>query len=101
MEVDGGRRPRSPRGGAFQLATSGEFHMAIDTVQLREANSSATSSNSVRILKAEAMSGRNPPSPHRLLAGETGKGLSGCYSNRLGDIRGLVADLECEADRPV
>lgn len=28
-------------------------------------------------------------------------GLSGCYSNQLGDIPGLVGDLECEAERPV
>jgi IstB-like ATP binding protein len=30
-EVVGRRRLRSPRGGAFQLATRGEFHMAIDS----------------------------------------------------------------------
>ncbi|MQB01677.1 MAG: hypothetical protein GEU78_15540 [Actinobacteria bacterium] len=31
----------------------------------------------------------------------TGVGLSGCYSNRLREFRGLIVDLQREAERPV
>lgn len=52
-----------------------------------------------KMLRSCARSSNSPRAPTSVGTEERSVGLSGCYSNRLGDMRGLVADLESEAER--